>query len=202
MLTTALHLKEIQLPTLYLSRMDPHVNPWKTLSKKQIYDNPWITVEEHQVLNPSGNPGIYGKVHFKNYGIGIIPIDHELNTWLIGQYRYTLDEYSWEVPMGGGPLDIDILESAKRELKEEAGLTATKWSNILRFHNSNSVSDELGYIFLAEGIVEGEPEFEETEQLLIRKLPFREALEMVMDGTITDGLSVAGILKAARLLNL
>lgn len=181
--------------------MDTSLNPWTTLSIRQVYDNPWITVEEHQVLNPSGNPGIYGKVHFKNFGIGIIPIDHAQNTWLVGQYRYTLNEYSWEVPMGGGPIGIDILESAKRELKEEAGLTAGRWSNILRFHNSNSVSDELGFIFLAEDIEEGEPEFEETEKLLIRKLPFREALDMVMDGVITDGLSVAGILKAARLLN-
>lgn len=182
--------------------MDVKTNPWKTLSKVRIYDNPWITLEEHQVLNPAGKPGIYGKVHFKNHGIGIIPIDKDQNTWLIGQYRYTLDEYTWEVPMGGGPLEVDILESAKRELKEEAGLTANKWTNILRFHNSNSVSDELGFVFLAEELEEGDPEFEETEQLLIRKLPFREALEMVMDGTITDGLSVAGILKAARLLGI
>ena len=175
-------------------------NPWKTLNNSIIYENPWIRLEEHEVINPAGNSGIYGKVHFKNRALAIIPIDEAGNTWLIGQYRYPLDIYSWEIPMGGGPLEIDYLESAKRELKEETGLKAEKWTQIMTIHTSNSVTDEEGYVFLAEGLTQGETEFEETEVLQIKTLPFREALEMVMSGEITDSLSIAGILKAARIL--
>ena len=176
-------------------------NPWTTLTSKQLYDNPWVTVTEHQVLNPAGNPGIYGTVHFKNLAIGIIPIDEEMNTWLVGQYRYPLEEYSWEIPMGGGLLEKDVLESAKRELKEETGLEAGEWQNIMRIHTSNSVTDEEGFVFLATDLVEGEMEAEETEQLQVIKLPFAEVLQMVMDQKITDSLSIAGILKAARMLH-
>lgn len=175
-------------------------NPWKTKSSKELYDNPWITVKEHDVLNPAGNPGIYGTVHFKNKAIGIIPLDDELNTWLVGQYRYPLEEYSWEIPMGGGPVENDILDSAKRELKEETGLSAGKWENIMRIHTSNSVTDEEGFIFLATDLTEGEEESEETEQLTLKKVPFDTALKMVMDQEITDSLSIAGILKVARIL--
>jgi len=177
-------------------------NPWTTLSTEDKYNNKWISVSEHQVINPAGSKGIYGKVHFKNKAIGIIPLDTEGNTWLVGQYRYTIDEWSWEIPEGGGPLGVDVLESAKRELKEETGLTAQHWTKILRFHTSNSVTDEEGFIFLAEDLSEGENELEETEaDLIIKKLPFREALRMVMNGEITDSLSVAGILKVALLRN-
>lgn len=175
-------------------------NPWKTLSIKKIYENPWISVEEHDILNPAGNPGIYGKVHFKNKALGIIPIDQFGNTWLVGQFRYTLNEYSWEIPMGGGPIGQDILESAQRELKEETGLTAKKWTEVLRIHTSNSVTDEEGFVFLAEDLKEGEPEFEETEVIKIHKLPFEEAVQWVMEGKITDGISIAGILKVDKLL--
>lgn len=176
------------------------VNPWTVLSSRDIYDNPWIHVREDQVLNPKGGKGIYGVVSFKNKAIGIIPIDKDLNTWLIGQYRYPLEEYSWEIPMGGGLIAIDKLESAKRELKEETGFTAAKWTLISRIHTSNSVTDEEGWIFLAEELSEGETEFEDTEVLKIWKLPFKEALDMVMRDEITDSLSIAGILKAARIL--
>lgn len=175
-------------------------NPWKTLNKTPIYDNPWISLEEHAIINPAGKPGVYGKVHFKNRAMAIIPIDQDGNTWLIGQYRYPLDEYSWEIPMGGGPLQEDMLQAAQRELKEETGLTAKKWTLLLKIHTSNSVTDEEGYIYLAEDLTEGETEFEETEILQVKKLPFPEALKLVMDGTITDSLSIAGILKAARKL--
>ncbi|MEM7549157.1 MAG: NUDIX hydrolase [Bacteroidota bacterium] len=174
-------------------------NPWKTLSVEKVYDNPWIKVEEHQVLNPSGNNGIYGKVHFKNLAIAVIPLDEDFNTWIVGQYRYTLDEYSWEVPMGGGKMADTILSSAQRELKEETGLTASKWQNFLKIHTSNSVTDEVGYAFVAEGLTEGETEFEDTEDLKIQKLPFRQVYEMVLNGEITDCLSVASILKLAIL---
>lgn len=175
-------------------------NPWKKLSTKRIYDNPWITVVEDQVLNPGGGKGIYGKVLFKNLAIGIVPIDENQNTWLVGQWRYSLEEYSWEIPMGGGPVGIDKLESAKRELKEETGLIARKWTEFVKMHTSNSVTNEVGYAFLAEELTQGETEFEETEDLKIWKLPFKEAYQMVLDGKITDSLSMVAILKLGRIL--
>ncbi len=174
--------------------------PWTTLSSELKYNNPWISVTEYQVLNPAGKPGIYGKVHFKNKAIGIIPLDENGNTWLVGQHRYPLDEWSWEIPEGGGPIEGSALESAKRELKEETGVVAKKWTELLRTHLSNSVSDEEGFIFLAEELEHGEAELEETEaDMKVWKLPFREALDMVMAGKITDSLSVMGILKVARI---
>jgi ADP-ribose pyrophosphatase len=175
-------------------------NPWTTLSSRPIYENPWITVQEDEVINPRGGKGIYGKVSFKNKALGIIPIDEEGNTWLIGQYRYPLNIYSWEIPMGGGPVDEDKLESAKRELKEETGLEAQKWTEILVIHTTNSVTDEEGYVYIAQHLVQGETSFDETEDLQIKKLPFKEVVEMVMRGEITDAISIAGILKAARIL--
>lgn len=181
--------------------MEYHQNPWTTLESRDVYENSWIRVQEHKVINPNGGEGVYGKVIFKNKAIGIIPLDHDLNTWLVGQYRYTLDEYSWEIPMGGGPLHLDVLTSAKRELKEETGLIAKKWSPIMRIHTSNSVTDEEGFIFLAEDLDFGTTEFEETELLEVKKLPFSEALDMVMSGKITDSLSVVGILKVSRILS-
>lgn len=177
-------------------------NPWKTKSKTTVYQNPWIKLEEHQVVIPSGKDGIYGKVIFKNKALAIVPVDEDLNTWLVGQFRYTLDEYSWEIPMGGGLLELDILDSAKRELKEETGLSANKWTKIMRLHTSNSVTDEEGFVFLAEELTPGETEFEETEQLQVIKLPLKEAVQKVMDGEITDAISIAGLLKVARILNI
>ncbi|WP_266204259.1 NUDIX domain-containing protein [Pontibacter kalidii] len=180
--------------------IDETHNPWTTLSSEPVYQNPWIKVREDKVLTPSGSEGIYGVVSMKNKAIGIIPIDDEGYTYLIGQYRYPLHEYSWEIPMGGGLLEHDILESAKRELQEETGFTAAKWTNICRLHTSNSVTDEEGFVFLAEELTAGETAFEETEVLHIKKVPFKEAVRMALNNEITDAISVAGILKAAFLL--
>lgn len=174
---------------------DPNKNPWQTLFEKRVYDNPWISLTEYQIINPGGGAGIYGKVHFKNLAIGIIVLDENFDTWLVGQYRYPLDQYSWEIPEGGGPLNEDPLRSAQRELLEETGITAKNWTEIQRLHLSNSVSDELAIIYLARDLSFGEPSPEETEQLIIRKLPFNEAFNMVMNGEITDSLSVAAIFK-------
>jgi len=176
-------------------------NPWTTLESRKIYENNWIGLTEHDVINPSGGKGIYGQVHFKNLAIGILPLDEEKNTWLVGQYRYPLNAYSWEIPEGGGPLHLPALDSAKRELLEETGLRASHWQQILQMHLSNSVSDELAIIYLATGLTEGESEPEETEQLCIRKLPFEKAYQMVLHGEITDSMSVAAILKTKILLD-
>jgi 8-oxo-dGTP pyrophosphatase MutT (NUDIX family) len=175
-------------------------NPWTTLSGEVKYDNRWITVTEYQVINPGGGRGIYGKIHFKNRAIGVIPVDKDLNTWLVGQFRYALDEWSWEIPEGGGPMNEPPVECAKRELQEETGITAKKWSQILRLHTSNSVTDEEGFIFMAEDLEHGASSLEETEaDLQIWKLPLKEALQMVIDGKITDSMSVMGLLMVARM---
>ena len=180
--------------------MNEEVNPWKILSEQNVYDNAWISVTEYQVLNPSGGRGIYGKVHFKNLALGVVALDEELNTWLVGQYRFPLNQYSWEIPEGGGPLGIDPLESAKRELQEETGMVAAEWTEIQRIHLSNSVTDESGIIYLARQLQQGESEPEDTEQLQVKKLPFEEAYEMVLSNKITDSLSVAGILRVKVML--
>ena len=175
-------------------------NPWTTLSGDEKYDNAWINVTEYQVINPGGGNSIYGKVHFKNKALGIIPLDSDNYTWLVGQYRYTLDEYSWEIPEGGGPLNENFLASAQRELKEETGITAKKWEMIMRFHTSNSATDEEGLIYLATELSFGASSLEESESdLKVMKLPLSEAVDMVMDQRITDSMSVAGLLKVARL---
>jgi len=175
-------------------------NPWQKESSRVVYDNPWITVREDNIINPGGGQGIYGTVHFKNIAIGIIPLDDENYTWLVGQYRYPLDLFSWEIPEGGGPLDIDPLDSAMRELREETGITADNWEQIVTIHTSNSVSDELGYIYLATGLHFGKAEPEESEQdLEVRRIHLADAVDMVMNNEITDSLSMAGLLKAARL---
>lgn len=175
-------------------------NPWKTNRRRVVYDNPWIKVSHNDVINPSGNPGIYGVVHFKNEAIGVIPLDDEYNTWLVGQYRYPLNRYSWEIPEGGGPKGTKPLDSAKRELLEETGLTAQHWQVLINIDLSNSICDEQGTIFLARDLKEGPPQPEETEDLQIRKLPVQEAIAMVFRGEITDAMSVIGLLYLDHML--
>lgn len=178
----------------------PEENPWQIKSEIAVYDNPWINLTEYQVLNPSGNPGIYGKVHFKNRAIGIVPLDADMNTYLVGQYRFALNQYSWEIPEGGGPLNDAPLDAAKRELLEETGLKAKNWTEVQRMHLSNSVSDELCIIYIATGLEQFEAEPEDTEQLIIKKLPFDDVYQMVCSGEITDSVTVAAVLKVKLML--
>ena len=152
---------------------------------------------EHEVIHPAGNPGIYGVVSFKNLAVGIIPLDHDDHTWLVGHYRFPLGAYSWEIPMGGVPIGADPVAGAQRELKEETGLTADRWEQILSVRLSNSVTDEAGVVYVAQDLQRGEPEFEDTEKIEIRRLPFIDVVRMAMEGEITDSLSVNGILKLA-----
>ncbi len=175
---------------------------WQQLSKKVVYENPWIKVSHEDVIAPTGNQGIYGKVHYKNYAIGILPLDKHDNTWLVGQHRYPIDEYSWEMPEGGGLVGQDILEAAKRELREEVGLEAKTWNEIQRVHLSNSVSDEIGILFIATNLSAVPIEPDETEVLKIRKLPFKEVFQMVWNGEITDTMTVIAILKVKRMMEM
>ncbi len=182
--------------------MSKKINPWKTLGGELIYENQWIRLDEYQVVNPSGGRGIYGKVSFKGRAVGVIPVDYDLNTWLVGQYRYTLNEYSWEIPMGAVPMEESYESGALRELKEETGLIAEHVDFLCKIHTSNSVTDEIGMVYLAKGLTQGETEFDDTEDIVVKKLPFKEAIDWVMDGRITDSLSVGGILKYARILGI
>ena len=175
-------------------------NPWKTLNSEKIYDSPWISLTKHDVTNPSGNPGTYSVVHFKNLAIGILPLDKHYNTWIVGQYRYPINQYSWEIPEGGGAHNIPPIESAKRELREEAGITATKWTKIQEMHLSNSATDEFCILYIAQDLDFHEPEPEEVEKLEIRKIPFSELYEMVRENKITDSLTVTMVLKAQLLM--
>lgn len=181
--------------------METENNPWKTLHQETAYENAWIRVEHHEVLNPAGNPGIYGKVHYKNTAISIVAVDSAGFTYLVGQYRYTLNAYSWEVPEGGCSLESgeSTLEAAKRELLEETGLVATEWTELGEVYLSNSVSDEKAVMYLAQNLSQHQACPEETEQLKIRKLPLREAIEMAQTGQITDALSVLTLLKIPAL---
>lgn len=175
-------------------------NPWQIRSEQKVYDNPWISLTEYAVINPAGKNGIYGKVHFKNTAVGIMVLDEAFNTYLVGQYRFTIGKYSWEIPEGGALVNEDPLEGAKKELLEETGLKAEHWEQLLTMHLSNSVSDEWAIVYLARNLTQHEAMPEETEQLVIKKLPFIEAYEMVEAGIITDSMSVAAILKTKVLL--
>ena len=174
-------------------------NPWKIISGTEIYDNPWIKLTAYDVINPSGGKGIYGKVHFKNHAVGVVALDKNNELFLVGQYRFPLERYSWEIPEGGCPLKEAPLEAAKRELLEETGLVASHWVELLKMDLSNSVSDESATVYLATGLSQKEAAPEPTEKLRIIKRSFSEVFDYVMQGKITDSMSVAAILKLKAL---
>jgi len=184
-------------PTADASPDPDRGNPWNTRSSRVVYDNPWIRVREDQVLRPDGLPGIYGVVHFKNRAVGVLPVDEHGRVWLVGQYRYPLQTYSWEIPEGGSPETESLEATARRELREETGLTADRLELIATTHLSNSVSDEVGYIFRATGLTAGPHDPEGTELFAVRRLDWKEAERMLRAGEITDSLSVIALLHEA-----
>ena len=177
--------------------MDETKNPWTVLLRKTVYENDWIRVDHHDVLGPSGGPGVYGTVHFKNQATGIVPIDENGNVILVGQYRFPLHAYSWEIPEGGGAHSATALDSAQRELREECGLTAACWKEIVVMDLSNSVSDEGSTAFLAWELSEVASQPDETEKLQIARVPFWNAVERAKSGEIRDAISVAALLRVA-----
>jgi 8-oxo-dGTP pyrophosphatase MutT (NUDIX family) len=166
-------------------------------SRRVAYDNAWITVWHDEVDRPDGSPGIYGVVHFANLAAGVVALDADDRIVLVGQHRYTLDAYSWEIPEGGVPTGESALEGARRELREETGVEAGSWQELARVDLSNSISDERAVLFLATDLTHGDAEPEPTEALDLRWVPFDEALAMSIDGRITDVMSVAAIQRVA-----
>jgi 8-oxo-dGTP pyrophosphatase MutT (NUDIX family) len=173
---------------------DEFENPWTTLNRQPVYEHPWIALREDQVLRPDGSPGIYGVVHFKNRAIGVLPVEDDGSIWLVGQYRYPLNAFSWEIPEGGCPEGESPEAAARRELAEETGLSAAALERIAVSHLSNSVSDELAIVFRASGLTRGEANPEETERLSVRRVPWEVAWGMLERGEITDSMSVIALL--------
>lgn len=180
-----------------LTQTNLHRGPWQQLNSKLVYDNPWIQVSHDEVITPAGTPGIYGVVHFKNRAVGVVPLDEAGQVYLVKQFRYTLNQYSIEIPEGGSPLGESLLATAQRELQEETGLQAREWAHLLDLHTSNSVTDESGAIFLAQGLEQGEMALESTEDIEVLCMPLDEAVQWVFAGKITDSLSVMGLLAVA-----
>jgi ADP-ribose pyrophosphatase len=176
-------------------------NPWVTNRSETVYESPWIKVVKHDVLSPVNKPAIYSVVNFKNLAIGVLALDNEYNTWLVGQWRYPVNDYSWEIPEGGGLLDIDPLDSAKRELKEETGIVAKQFTELMRLHLSNSATNELAIVYVAKDLRFEESEPEESEVLQVKKVHISEAFQWVMSGKITDAISMAAILKVKLLMD-
>lgn len=178
---------------------DPKKNPWTTLSSREIYLNPWIRVREDQVLKPNGTPGIYGVVEYRNRAVGVVPIDDEGYTWLVGQYRYTHNRYEWEIPEGGCPEGESLEDCARRELLEETGLVPSHLEPLLLdIQLSNSIGDETAHLFIARGLTQETPQPEDTEQIAIRRLPLSEAIQMATSGQIRDSMSVIALLALAH----
>lgn len=180
--------------------MEDGQNPWKTVGSREIYVNPWVRVREDHVIRPDERPGIYGVVEFRNYALGVVPVTDDGDTFLVGQWRYPLGRYSWEIPEGGGPIDRPMVESIARELREEAGAVAEEWIDLGPFDLSNSVTNETGRVYLARKLTIGEAAPEGDEVLALMRLPLVEAYEMAIDGRITDGVSIIGLARAVRFL--
>jgi 8-oxo-dGTP pyrophosphatase MutT (NUDIX family) len=174
-------------------------NPWKDLGQREIFDNPWMRVVEHRVLRPDGTPGTYGVVRSKKLAVGVVPFTPFGEIVLVGQFRFPLGRYSWEIPEGGADGGESPDETARRELKEETGYSAGRLERFLELDLSNCISDERAMGFLAWDLVPGTAAPDATEELSMRKLPFSSVLRMVLNGEITDAISVAAILKVAAL---
>ncbi|WP_425409684.1 NUDIX domain-containing protein [Hyphococcus sp.] len=172
------------------------IGPWRIEAKRDVFENPWVKIVDHDVTHPDGSTGAYGVVRFKNIAVGVLPIDAAGRVSLVGQHRFPLDRYSWELPEGGGHLDIDPLESAKRELAEETGFTAASWAPLSVFDISNSVTDERAACYLAWDLTEGAASPDPSEALTVKWVSYRDLLEMVITGEITDSLTIVMALMA------
>jgi 8-oxo-dGTP pyrophosphatase MutT (NUDIX family) len=175
----------------------PHGTPWTPGEARVVFESNWISVVDQTAIAPTGKPARYGLVRFKNLAIAVLPIHDDGTVTLVGQHRFPLADYSWELPEGGSPLAEDPLEGAKRELAEETGLQAAEWREIMRAQLSNSITDERMIGYLALGLSEGAVAHtaDETEAIALARVPFREALEAAIAGHMPDMLTVAMLLR-------
>jgi 8-oxo-dGTP pyrophosphatase MutT (NUDIX family) len=175
----------------------PHGTPWRRGPERRVYDNPWISLTEYDATAPTGAPALYGLVGFKNLAIAVLPLHDDGTVTLVGQHRFPAGDYSWEIPEGGGALDVDPLDSARRELREETGLVAADWREVLRMQLSNSVTDERAVGYLATGLSQADAvaHGDDTEDIALARVPFCEALDAAMAGWIGDALTVAMLLR-------
>jgi 8-oxo-dGTP pyrophosphatase MutT (NUDIX family) len=169
-------------------------NPWRTLSSRTIYRNPWLVLREDKVIRPDGAEGIYGVVEMRP-SCGIVAISEEDQVALVGQWRYVHGKYSLEIPTGGSEQHETPLAAAKRELLEETGLTADVWTGLGSIDNSNGVTTDVAYLFLARTLTGGPSASPGDEQVELHWMPFADAVLSVMNGEITESVSVAAILK-------
>ena len=179
---------------------EPHpviVGPWQRRSRETAYANPWIEVWHDEVVRPDGGAGIYGVVHFRSAAVAIVAVGDDGRLLLVGQHRYSLDEYSWEVPEGGVPAGEDLLDGARRELREETGFEADGWRLACRLSISNSVTDERGAILVARGLRPGYASPDATEDLALRWATLDEVLDEIDRGAIHDLLTIAAVSRYA-----
>jgi 8-oxo-dGTP pyrophosphatase MutT (NUDIX family) len=178
--------------------MRPNGPGWRHHSERLVYETPWISVHDFDAEAPTGARTVYGVVRYKNLAIGILPIFDDGSIMLVGQHRFPLRDYSWEIPEGGVHVGDDVLEGARRELREEAGLEAREWRQVLSYQLSNSVSDERGHGLIATGLTQTQAEIEQdpTEAIALARLPFREALDLALAGRIWDVITLAMLLRA------
>jgi len=181
--------------------MNPFETPWKTLTQEIKYKNDWMQVREDKVIRPDGLEGIYGVIETR-IATGVLALTPDNRVYLVGQYRYTTDNYSWEIIEGGSDPGENAMETAKRELQEEAGLIAHSWEPLgHEIHLSNCISSERGFLFIARDLEETEATPEGSEVLQIKTVSIPEAMEMVLAGEIQDAMTIIGLNLIDRKLN-
>ncbi|MFT7158545.1 MAG: ADP-ribose pyrophosphatase [Parvicella sp.] len=183
-----------------MNKLEERVSSWQTLHSEVKYETPWIKVTHNDVITPAHTSGIYGCVHFKNIAVGILPLDANMHTYIVQQYRYPLEKFTWEIPEGGSPLDALPLDTAKKELLEEVGLKATSWQLIQELELSDSATDEYAYIYIARDLSQFESALEDTEDIIVKKIHFDTFFEMVENGEIKDAISVAAAYKVKLMI--
>ena len=184
-----------------MTEIDESKNPWTLLKSQPIYENPWIKIRHDDVIHPNGVAGVFGIIEVKQTSVGVIPVDDDGYTYLVGQYRYPNENWFWEIPMGGVPHGESLEAGALRELEEETGLKAGRLQHIHKLHSLISISNSINETFLAFDLSLGQTKFDDAEQLKVKKILLKDAIKMAEQGEICDAISVAGLLRAKSILN-